>query len=84
MACFGLKQGQDLENWAAHPHHKFREVFSPPRGGRGGEKPWFTISGVGVKAYYPWEEDHGLYPGKENTLYYPRGGCQSLLSQDKS
>ena len=26
MACFGMKQGQDLENWAAHPHHEFRGV----------------------------------------------------------
>ena len=22
IAFFGLKYGQDLENWAAHPHHQ--------------------------------------------------------------
>ena len=30
MTCYGLKQGQDLENRAANPHHKFRAV--PPLG----------------------------------------------------
>ena len=28
MACFGLKQGQDLENQVACPHHEFRAVPS--------------------------------------------------------
>ena len=27
---FGLKSGQDLENWAAHPHDEFPGVPSPP------------------------------------------------------
>ena len=27
---FGLKSGQDLKNWAAHPHQEFPGV--PPRG----------------------------------------------------
>ena len=28
MACFGLKQGQDLEKRTAHPHREFRGI--PP------------------------------------------------------
>ena len=28
MTFFGLKYGQDLENWAAHPHQEFPGV--PP------------------------------------------------------
>ena len=28
MACFGLKQGQDLESQAACPHHEFQAVPS--------------------------------------------------------
>ena len=31
MTFFGLKQGQDLENWTAHPYQKFSGV--PPGGG---------------------------------------------------
>ena len=30
MTFFDLKQGQDLENWAAHLHQDFQEVTQPP------------------------------------------------------
>ena len=30
MACFGLKLGQDLGNWAAHPYREFRGVPPSP------------------------------------------------------
>ena len=34
MTFFDLKQGQDLENWAAHLHQDFQGVTQPlsPRG----------------------------------------------------
>ena len=32
MSFFGLKQGQDLENPAAHPHQEFPGVPPPPQG----------------------------------------------------
>ena len=32
MTFFGLKQGQDLENWTAHPYQKFSGV-TPGWGG---------------------------------------------------
>ena len=32
MSPFGLKKGQDLENWPAHPHQEFPGV---PPGGEG-------------------------------------------------
>ena len=28
QTLFGLKQGQDLENWAAYPHQEFPGVLS--------------------------------------------------------
>ena len=34
MIVFGLKQGQDLENLAAHPHH---ECLNSPLGEKGGD-----------------------------------------------
>ena len=30
MTFFDLKQGQDLENWAAHLHQDFQGVTQPP------------------------------------------------------
>ena len=30
MTFFDLKQGQDLENWAAHLHQDFPGVTQPP------------------------------------------------------
>ena len=30
MTFFGLKEGQDLENWAAHLHQEFLGVPPPP------------------------------------------------------
>ena len=30
MACFALKESQDLENRAAHPHHEFQRILLPP------------------------------------------------------
>ena len=32
MTFFGLKQGQDLDNRAAHPHKEFSGVPPPPLG----------------------------------------------------
>ena len=32
MTFFGLKEGQNLENWAAHPHQEF--PGAPPLSGR--------------------------------------------------
>ena len=33
MKLFGLEQGQELENRAAHPHEEFPEVTPPPYSG---------------------------------------------------
>ena len=34
MTFFGLKEGQDLENWAAHLHQEFLGAPPPPLPGR--------------------------------------------------
>ena len=38
MACFDRKQGEELENWAAHPYEEFRGVLHRPRPPRGASK----------------------------------------------
>ena len=43
MTFFDLKQGQDLENWAAHLHQEFQGLPQPPPPQPRGVEPYYPL-----------------------------------------
>ena len=62
---FGLKSGEDLENWAAHPREEFLGVPPPPGG--------YTVNSISADTFLKRIPKDGPCFSSVCSSYYPLG-----------